>query len=58
MSASFFIMIGMFVGSTIGGFIPGLFGAGILSFTGILGSGIGGILGIIFGFKIWKMVFD
>ncbi len=58
MSVNLFIFIGMMVGSTIGGLIPGFFGAGMLSFMGILGSGIGAIIGIICGFKLWKILFD
>lgn len=46
------IWIGLFIGSTIGSFIPDLWGAGILSFSSILLSGIGGILGIYVGFKL------
>ena len=46
------IWIGMFVGSTIGGLIPDLWGAGFLSFSGILLSGVGGIAGIYIGFKL------
>ena len=40
-----------FVGSIIGSYIPTLWGAGFLSFSSILFSGIGGILGIIIVYK-------
>jgi hypothetical protein len=46
------IWIGMAVGSTIGSFIPLLWGAGVFSFSSIILSAIGGILGIWLGFKI------
>ena len=39
--------LGAGLGGVIGGFVPSLFGAGALSMWGILGSLIGGILGII-----------
>lgn len=45
------VMIGMVVGSTIGGYVPSLFGAGFLSLWGIVGSAIGGILGIWIAYK-------
>jgi hypothetical protein len=46
------VWIGLFVGSTIGGFIPELWGAGMFSISGILFSGIGAIIGIYVGFKM------
>ncbi|HUO50124.1 MAG TPA: hypothetical protein VMU25_00950 [Candidatus Paceibacterota bacterium] len=46
------VWIGAFVGSTVGSMIPSLWGAGFLSFSSILLSGIGAIAGIYFGFKI------
>ena len=46
------IWLGVFVGSTIGGYIPVLFGSSLFSFTSLLGNGIGGILGIIVAYKI------
>lgn len=48
----FFIMLGMIVGSTIGGYAPMLFGAGIFSVTSIITSAVGGLLGIYIGFKL------
>jgi len=44
-------MIGMFLGSSIGGYIPILFGARMLSFSSILFSAIGGIIGIYIAYK-------
>ncbi len=36
MSAKFLIMIGMVVGSTIGGFLPELWGGGVFSFSSVI----------------------
>lgn len=46
------IWFGLFIGSTIGSFVPALWGAGALSFSGIIFSAIGGIAGIWLGFKL------
>ncbi len=42
----------MFLGGTLGGYIPLLWGAGYLSFSSIIFSGIGAIIGIYIGFKL------
>ena len=46
------IWVGVFVGSTIGGYIPVLFGSSLFSFASLFGNGIGGILGIVIAYKI------
>lgn len=46
------IWIGLFVGSTIGGFIPSIWDSSLVSMSGAIGSGIGGLLGIYLGFKM------
>jgi uncharacterized membrane protein YoaK (UPF0700 family) len=46
------IWLGMFVGSTIGGFVPMLWGAGALSFSSVFLSAAGGILGIWLGYRL------
>ena len=46
------IMISVLVGSTVGGFVPSLWGAGVLSIAGVLFSVIGGIAGIWVGAKL------
>lgn len=46
MSRKSLLYLGATVGSTIGGFIPSLMGVDWLSAWGILGSGVGGILGV------------
>jgi hypothetical protein len=46
------IMFGMVIGSTAGGYIPALFGVSAFSVASLLGSTIGGILGIWLAFKL------
>ncbi len=46
------IWIGMIVGSTAGSLIPLLWGAGMLSFSSIILSAAGAIVGIWLGFKM------
>lgn len=55
MNQNALITIGLLLGSTIGGFIPNLWGAGMFSMSSIFFSAIGGILGLYFGFKISQM---
>lgn len=43
---------GMIIGSTVGGFVPGLWNAGMFSLSGILFSALGGFLGIYIGYRI------
>ena len=38
--------IAIFIGSTIGGFVPSLWGGEILSYAGVLWSGIGAVAGL------------
>ncbi|MCL5784757.1 MAG: hypothetical protein M1142_05410 [Patescibacteria group bacterium] len=52
MSTKTLVMLGMTIGSIIGGYVPVLFGASMLSYTSVLGSGVGGLLGIWAGYKI------
>ncbi len=52
MSTKSLVTIGMIVGSLIGGYIPSFFGAGIFSYTAVLTSGIGAILGVWIGYKL------
>jgi hypothetical protein len=52
MSRKTTIMIAMVVGSCLGGYIVSLFGFGMLSFTSLIASGIGGLLGIYVAFKL------
>jgi hypothetical protein len=52
MNTKTMVWIGMFVGSTIGGFIPELWGAGLISVSSIFFSGVGAVAGIWIGFKL------
>ncbi len=42
----------MLVGSTIGSFIPNLWGADVFSFSSLFLGAAGGILGIVVAFKL------
>lgn len=46
------IWIGLFLGSTIGGFLPELWHASVFSFSSIVFSAVGGFVGIWIGWKI------
>ena len=46
------IWMGMIVGSVIGGFIPSIWGAGVLSFSSIILSSLGAMAGIYVAFKM------
>lgn len=52
MSAKALVSLGMFLGTTVGGYAPVLFGADIFSYWSLLGTLLGGILGIIIGWKL------
>ncbi|MDD5165576.1 MAG: hypothetical protein PHG25_03540 [Candidatus Pacebacteria bacterium] len=56
MSPKTLIWIGVFVGSTVGSFIPTLWGDGALSFSSIIGSTVGGVIGILAVFKLSRMI--
>lgn len=55
MNSKSIIWVGMFVGSAIGGYIPMIWGGSLLSFTSIILTAVGGIIGIYLGFKISKL---
>ena len=44
--------IGLFVGSTIGGYLPVLWGGELISFSGVFGALVGGLIGIWAGYRI------
>jgi hypothetical protein len=52
MESKTLIWLGMIVGSTAGGFIPLLWGAGLFSFSSIVFNALGGIAGIWFAFRL------
>lgn len=51
MSRKTMIMIGMVIGSLAGGYVPTLFGAHGFSFSALLGSTVGGLVGIFLAFR-------
>jgi hypothetical protein len=55
-NAKSLIMISMVAGSTLGGYVPALWGDSIFSVSSILCSALGGILGIWIGYKISKQL--
>jgi hypothetical protein len=51
MSRKNMVMAGMIIGSTIGGYLPTLFGAHGISFWSLLTGAAGGFIGIYVAFK-------
>jgi hypothetical protein len=45
------LYVAVIIGTTIGGFVPAVFGAGLLSMWGIIGSTVGGILALWLAWK-------
>jgi predicted MFS family arabinose efflux permease len=54
-NAKALIMIGLVTGSALGGYVPALWGAGGITLTSVLFSGVGGLLGIWAGYKISRL---
>lgn len=52
------VWIGLFIGSTIGSYLPSLFGIGIFSGWSIILSAAGGIAGIWIGFRLGEEYFS
>jgi len=52
MNSKSMIWLGLIVGSTIGGFIPSLWGESFLSYSSVFLTAIGGLVGIWIGFKL------
>ena len=50
------IWLGVFIGSTLGGYLPALFGADVFSFWSIVGSVVGGIVGVFAGNKLGEVL--
>jgi hypothetical protein len=50
------VWIGLFIGSTVGGLLPQLWGAGIFSLSAFALSFLGGLAGIWLGYKIGKSI--
>jgi len=55
MSAKSIIYIGAIIGGFIGGYIPAIWGAGYFSFSSIIFSMIGGLVGIYVAFKLTRL---
>lgn len=51
MSRKALVMLGMVIGSFIGGYLSMVFGADLLSFSSIIGNAVGGLLGVWIAFK-------
>jgi predicted MFS family arabinose efflux permease len=47
------IWIGVLIGSTIGGFVPELWGVDIFSYSSVLLSGVGGFIGLWIAYKTY-----
>jgi hypothetical protein len=47
------IWVGVLIGSTIGGFIPELWGDDIFSYSSVLLSGIGGFIGLYIAYSTY-----
>ena len=58
MSTKTTVWIGVLVGSLFGGYLPTIFGASFLSVSSLIGSGIGGIIGIFVGIKLGNYFSD
>ncbi len=52
MSSKTIVLIGMTIGSLVGGYIPMLWGAGVLSMASLIGNTLGGIVGIYLGWQV------
>ncbi len=56
MYAKKFIWLGFAVGSTVGGYVPTMWGDDMISFSGLFFSFIGGLVGIWGGYKLNEMI--
>lgn len=52
MSRKTAIIIGAIIGSLLGGYLPTLFGADSISFWSLIGSAVGGLIGIYVSFRL------
>lgn len=52
MSTKTAVTIGLIIGSIIGGYIPTFFGISAISYTSLITSTIGSIVGIIIAYKL------
>lgn len=56
MGRKVFIYIFVFIGGALGGYIPTLWGSNAFGLASIIGSVIGGFLGIWVGYKLSRMI--
>lgn len=52
MSRKTLVMLGLIVGSIVGGYVPMLFGDSFLSYSSVIGNAVGGLLGIVIVYKV------
>jgi hypothetical protein len=53
MSGKSVVMTGMVIGSIAGGYLPLLFGVGFFSFSSVIWTAVGGILGIWLSYRFF-----
>lgn len=56
MAPKWFVWFCVMIGSIIGAYVPMLWGAGFFSFSSVIFSGVGGILGILVAVKIGNSI--
>jgi hypothetical protein len=54
MSSKKIVYFLLFIGSIVGAYIPKIWGAGFLSFSSVIFSSVGAIIGVILGIKLTK----
>ena len=52
MSKKTLVWLGLFVGSTLGAYVPAIWNVGVFSYSSAVFSALGGLLGIWMGFKL------
>ncbi len=52
MDAKKAVMLGMTIGTMVGGYLPSFFGASIFSPVSLLGNVLGGLLGIFIAYRL------
>ena len=55
MSVKYWVMLGLVVGSSLGGWIPSFWDPSVFSAASTIGTFVGGILGVWLGYKIGLM---
>lgn len=52
MSRKALVLLGMTLGSFVGGYVPLIFGADLLSVSSIIGNAVGGLIGVWLAYKL------